>query len=289
MATHAECEVGKGGDMALQNKVVWITGASSGIGKALAYAFNHQGARLVLSARREEGLYEVKNSCARNEDDILVLPLDLRRFDELDEKVQKAIGRFGKVDILINCAGVSQRSLAKDTEIKVDKIIMDVNYFGAVKLTKAVLPYMLERKTGHIVVVSSLTGYIGAPMRSAYAASKHALHGFFDSLRAEVWRDNIYVTIVCPGFVKSGSIPKALTGDGSEYGKKEVGKKGAISPEVCAKHILKAVLKKREELYVGGKETALIYLKRYFPRVFSWGLRTIKERFDEAKNPGCEK
>jgi dehydrogenase/reductase SDR family protein 7B len=270
--------------MVLQDKVVWIAGASSGIGKAVAYAFNHQGARLVLSARREKELYEVKSDCARNEGDILVLPLDLQRLDELDEKARKAIGHFGKIDILINCVGVSQRSLAKDTDIKVDKTIMDINYFGAVGLTKAILPYMLKRKAGHIVVISSLTGYVGAPMRSAYAASKHALHGFFDSLRGEVWRDNIYVTIVCPGFVRSGSIHKALTGDGSEYGKKEVEKRGAISPEVCAKHILKAVLKKKEELYVGGKETALIYVKRYFPRIFSWGLRTFKERFDEARD-----
>ncbi len=207
------------GLMRFREKIVWITGASSGIGEALCYAFSNEGARLVLSARRAEELDRVRAKCAGEGDAHLVLPLDLTRFDELPGKAQEALAHFGRIDILVNNGGVSQRSLAKDTAFEVDQALININYLGTVRLTKAVLPSMLERSSGHLVVISSLVGHVGTPLRSAYAASKHALHGFFNSLRAEVWRENVKVTIVCPGYIRTDVSINAFAGDGGKFNK----------------------------------------------------------------------
>ena len=200
--------------MDLAGKVVWITGASAGIGAALARAAAARGARLVLSARRPEQLAAVRAACARPGDH-LVLPLDLAAPDTFDIAVGEVLAARGAVDVLVHNAGVSQRSLARDTALAVDRRIFEVNYFGAVALTKALLPAMRQQGTSRIVVVSSLVGKIGTPFRSTYAASKHALHGFFDSLRAEEWRHGVGVTLVCPGFIHTDLSIHALIGDGS--------------------------------------------------------------------------
>ncbi len=249
------------------NKIVWITGASSGAGEALAYAFADAGAKLILSARRREELERVKSNC--KSDEVQILPLDLEKHDELPQKAQKALNMFGKIDILFNNGGISQRSYAKDTVIEVDKRLMNINYFGAVILTKAVLPSMIARKSGHIAVMSSLTGKFGTPLRSAYAASKHALHGFFDSLRAEVHEDNIKVTIICSGYIRTNIAVNAFVGDGSAQNSNDPGIENGMLPEVFAQKSLKAISKHKNELTLGGKEKLGVYIKRFAPNLFA--------------------
>jgi short-subunit dehydrogenase len=258
--------------------VIWITGASSGIGEALAYAWAARGAKLILSARRREVLERVKARCQRKEEDILLLPLDLAESETMEAKAKEALGYFGKVDILVHNGGISQRSLVKETDLSVDRRIMEVNFFGTVALTKALLPSMLANKTGRFVVVTSLVGKFGTPYRSAYAASKHALHGFFDSLRAELWQEGIRVTLICPGFIKTEVSINALQGDGSALNQMDDAQAKGMSAEACAKAILRAVDRDAEERYIGGREVMGIYLKRFFPRLFSRILRKARVR-----------
>lgn len=264
----------------LQEKVVWITGSSSGIGEALAYALSKREAKLILSARRKEELERVRKNC-KSPENVHILPLDITNFDELPPLTEKAIQLFGHIDVIINNSGISQRSFAKDTLFKVDKQIMDVNYFGAVALTKCLLPHFLSRKRGHIAVVTSVTGKFGTPYRSGYAASKHALHGFFDSLRAELWydvRDAIKVTIICPGFIHTPITLSAVTGDGTPLNKMDEGQYKGKPADWCAEKIIYALEREKEEVYIGGKEVFGVYIKRFFPRLFSRIIRTAKVR-----------
>ena len=254
--------------MRFRDKVVWVTGASSGIGEALAVAFSREGAQLVLSSRNNQELERVRKSCDEP-DRHLVVPLDLTQHDALPRVTADVLRHFGHVDILVHSGGVSQRSLAADTALATDRAIMDLNFFGTVGLTKAVLPSMLARKSGHIVPISSVVGYVGTPLRSAYSASKHALHGFFDSLRAEVAKDGIDITIVCPGYIRTNVSRNALTGDGSAFGKMDRTHDRAMRPEECARRIVNAVAKRKQELVVGGKETWAVPLKRFTPRIVS--------------------
>ena len=165
--------------MNYKDKVVWITGASSGIGEAVAKAFAAEGAKLVLSARRKEELLRVQQECRLGNDRALVLPLDLSDTTNIHTLTQQVIDRFGRIDVLVNNGGFSQRAYAQETPVDIDRKIMEVNFFGQVALTKSVLPFMLKQKSGHIVTISSITGKFGFYLRSAYSASKHALHGFF--------------------------------------------------------------------------------------------------------------
>lgn len=261
--------------MNFTNKVVWITGASSGIGKALAIELSHLGAKLILSGRNEEKLREVKQIC-ENSETIKILPLDLEEYTNLGEKAAEAINGFGRIDILVNNGGVSQRSLVKDTAISVDKRIMDINYLGTVALTKAVLPHFIENQSGQFVVTTSIVGKIGTPLRSSYAASKHALHGFFDSLRAENHPHKIAVTIVCPGFVNTNVSVNALTGDGTPQNKMDTATQNGIQPDRFAKKMAKAIFKKKEEVYIAGaKEKLGVYAKRFYPKLLSIMIRKL--------------
>jgi short-subunit dehydrogenase len=251
--------------MDIRNRRVWITGASSGIGEALAYELSRRGARLILSSRREEVLQEVRQRCARA-DEHVVQTLDLADPDSLQAAVDAVQTECGAVDILINNGGISQRGTAVETEMDVVRRIMEINFFGTVHLTRAVLPSMIERQEGHVVVVSSLVGKFGTPLRSSYAASKHALHGWFDSLRSEVHGDGIGVTLACPGFVKTNVSSNALYPDGTPLGP-EAKEKG-IPPEECATAIADAVENDTAEFTVGGWETVGVYLKRFVPALF---------------------
>ncbi len=263
----------------LENKVIWLTGASSGIGEALAYALAAKGAKLVLSARRKDELERVKGNCpAAVQANVRVLPLDLSLTDTLQLSTQAAIQIFGHVDILINNGGVGQRSMVAQTGVSVDRRIMEVNYFGAMALTKYLLPHFLQRKSGHYVNVSSIVGKFGTPYRSGYAASKHALHGFFDALRAEHFRDNIAVTMICPGFIHTPITLSALTGDGTPLNKMDEAQFKGKSTEWCAKKIVRAIEKRKEEAYIGGREILAVYLKRFVPTLFSKIIRNTAVR-----------
>jgi dehydrogenase/reductase SDR family member 7B len=254
--------------MRFQDQVIWITGASSGIGEALAYAFAREGARLVLSARREAELERVRRACDRPEAHLVVL-LDLAQSDTFPSIAADVLARCGGIDVLVNNGGVAQRGLAADTTLAVERQIMEIDYFGTVALTKAVLPAMRVRRRGHVVVVSSVMGYVGTPMRSSYAAAKHALQGYFDSLRAEVWRDGIKVTIACPGYVRTAVSDNALTASGARHAHTDRTQARGIAPERCAAAIVRAVARGREEVVVGGPEIYGIWLQRFFPRLFS--------------------
>ena len=254
--------------MRFSDQVIWITGASSGIGEALAYAFAREGAHLVLSARRAVELERVRRACPRAEMH-LVVPLDLTRSDGFPALVADVLARCGGIDVLVNNGGVSQRGLAAETTLAVERQIMEIDYFGTVALTKAVLPAMRARGRGHVVVVSSVMGYVGTPMRSSYAAAKHALHGYFDSLRAEVWREGIKVTIACPGYVRTAVSDNALTASGARHARTDRTQARGIAPGRCAAAILRAVAHDREEVVVGGPEILGVWLQRFFPRLFS--------------------
>jgi short-subunit dehydrogenase len=262
--------------MSYQGKVVWLTGASSGIGEALAYELAARGATLALSARRADELERVRARCVQPEAHTIV-PLDLADWSTFSAKAAEVEARFGRIDILFNNAGISQRSLARDTSIDVDRRLMEVNYLGTVALTKAVLPSMLRRKGGHIVTITSVAGKLGTPMRSGYAASKHALHGFFDSLRAEIWRENVRVSLVCPGFIKTNLPMVALTGDGSPQGKMDNAQAKGMEPADFARRTLDALAGGRDEVVVGGaKEHMAAWLKRLAPALLARALRTAK-------------
>jgi short-subunit dehydrogenase len=257
------------------NQVIWITGASSGIGEATAYAFAREGARLVLSSRRTAELERVRQSCARP-DQHLIVPLDLARSDMFSAAAADVIARLGRVDILINNGGVGQRSLVADANLEVERAVMEIDYFGPVALTKAVLPTMRARRSGHVVVISSVMGYLGTPGRSTYAAAKHALHGYFDSLRAEVWREGIRVTLVCPGYVRTAISDNALGPQGTKHGRTDPATARGITVGKCAAAIVRGIARGREEIYVGGPEVAGIYLKRFAPWLVSRIVRQMK-------------
>lgn len=252
--------------MKISNKVIWITGASSGIGKALAiYLSKEKSNKLILSARGENALIEVKRLCTYPEN-ISVLPFDLAKIEVMHDIAKNAIKLFGTIDILVNNGGVSQRSLIIETAIEVDKKLMEVDYLGTVALSKAILPHFIKKQSGHFVVVSSLMGKFSSPYRSGYCGAKHALHGFFDALRMEHQKDGIDVTMVCPGFVNTNVARNALTGSGDIQNNQDTATEQGLSPEVFVKRMTHAIAKRKFEVYIGKKEVLGVYLKRFFPK-----------------------
>lgn len=252
----------------LSGKVVWITGASSGIGKEAAIQLHKIGAQLILSARSEDALNDLKQSLG-NSDDILVLPLDLSEQEAFSNKVSEAYDQFGRVDIVLNNAGISQRSYVLETDLSVDRKIMEVNYFGTIALTKAILPRMIEQGGGHFAVVSSVVGKFGFGVRSAYSASKHALHGFFESLYIELKHKGIGITIICPGPIQTNISKNALDGSGKPSGKMDEMQEKGMPVEKCVQIILDAIKKEKREIIVAGfKEKLGVKLKAWLPSLF---------------------
>lgn len=248
------------------NKVIWITGASSGIGEELALQLSKLECKLILSSRRKDELERVKNTCS-NPKNIAVLPLDLADTTKMKTVVKEAISIFKGVDILINNGGISQRSPIIETSIDVDRKLMEIDYLGTVALSKALLPYYVEQQSGHYVVVSSLMGKFSSFYRSAYCGAKHALHGFFDALRLEHDKDNVKVTMICPGFVNTNVARNALTADGSQQGYQDEMTENGLDVKVFAKKMLKAIHKQKFEAYIGKFEKFGVYVKRLSPRL----------------------
>ena len=247
--------------MKKDEKVVWITGASSGIGEALAKIYAEKGAKLILSSRRVPDLEKVKSECPISEN-VKILPIDLNDFDKAAVEVQKAFDFFGTIDVLINNAGVSQRSLIADTQFDVFKKLIEIDYLGTVALSRALLPFFIKQGGGHYVVVSSIMGKYGSPFRSGYAAAKHALQGFFDVMRMEHQKDNIYVTMICPGFVRTPIAMNSLRGDGSVLGLDDLATRKGMKVEDFAQKMFRSVEQKKWEVSFGGKERLGVYLKR---------------------------
>jgi len=207
----------------------------------------------------------------------LVLPMDVTAIDKAAPAADLIIKTFGQIDIMVHNAGVSQRSYIKDTTMEVYRKIMDVDFFSTVAITKAILPYMIKQQSGHFIVISSVAGKIGTPMRSGYNAAKHALHGFYDSLRAEGFNQNIHVTTVCPGYIKTNISVNALNESGDKFGKMDTNQANGIPADECARRILEAVKKDKKEIYIGGfTEVAAIYLKRFLPNVLFDQVRKTK-------------
>lgn len=250
-----------------ENKIVWITGASSGIGEALAIEFAKLKSKLILSARRENELIRVQNNCKTFTSEVEILPFDLTSVDFISIS-QKAISIFGTIDILINNGGISQRSSASETPIEIDRKIMELNYFSNIALTKAVLPQMIKNNNGRIVVMSSLSGKYGWKQRSAYSASKFALHGFYESLQAELSNTNIHVMIVCPGRVKTNISFNALKADGTKHNKMDVAQEKGIPADVCAGKIIAGLKSNKKELMIAGKEKLLLMIRRVIPSLY---------------------
>lgn len=252
-----------------KDKVIWITGATSGIGEALALAFAKREARLILSARRVSELERVASACGLPPLDLMILPFDLNDTSNASGLAAQIMNKFGRIDILINNGGYSQRSEATETSVDIDRQLMEVNYFSYVSLTKAVLPYMKRQKSGKIVVISSIAGKFGFYLRSSYSAAKHALHGFYESLRLETEQFNIQTLIVCPGKIKTNVSLNAVTASGSAHNKMDESHANAMSAEDCAALIIAGIQNQKEEIFIGGKEILMVRIKRFLPALFS--------------------
>ena len=252
-----------------EHKVVWITGASSGIGAAIALQLAQFKLKLIISARSTTELNKIKAQCNSMPAEIVVLPFDLSQIDAFENIVAQALQHFGKIDLLFNNGGVSQRSLAKETSLLVDRKIMEINFFANIQLSKLLLPSMLKQQYGHLIITSSISGKFGFYERSAYAASKHALHGFFESLRLETEKFGIKTLIVCPGKIKTNISFHAVDAKGNEHNKMDESHANAMSANECAIKIINAISNNKEEVFIGGKELIMIKLKRFLPKLFS--------------------
>ncbi len=251
--------------MKINNKTIWITGASSGIGEALAYNLAAKNCNLILSARNKTALKKVQLNCKSTT--VEILDFDLIDFDNAKQHVEKAILFFGKIDVLINNGGVSQRSLLINTDFEVDKKLIEVDYLGTVALSKALLPHFISQQLGHFVTVTSLMGKFGSPYRSGYCGAKHALHGFFDVLRMEHQKDAIRVTLICPGFIQTNVAKNALTANGSPQNSDDDATKNGMPVSIFVQKMIKAIENDKFEVYIGGKEVLGVYLKRLFPKL----------------------
>lgn len=251
-----------------EGKTIWITGASSGIGKALALELAGFKTHLVLSSRRQDELEKVASVCRASGCRCSVFIIDLSDPQNVSAVADKVLSEVGRVDILINNGGISQRSYLIDTPVEVDRRIMEIDYFSGVILTKKVLPAMVSNGYGHIVAISSITGIFGFPLRSGYAAAKHALHGFYETLWAELHDQGIHVSVVRPGRIRTNVSLEAVTADGSPYGIMDHGQNNGISAEKCAHKILRAIHKRKIIVTIAGREWLLIIFKKYLPFLF---------------------
>lgn len=259
------------------NKVVWITGTSSGIGKETAFRFAEAGARLILTALEPDLLEQVREECLRlGAKDVACLPFDLGQTDALPQLAADALNAYGRIDVFYNNAGISQRGTVVETEMHVFRKVMDIDFYASVLLTKNILPRMIGQGGGQLVVTTSIAGCFGFPMRCAYSSAKHALYGFFETIQAENYKDNIRVTIVCPGRVQTNISVHALEKDGRQHGKMDAGQAGGVTPKQAADKIVRAVYRKRREVLVGKKELLMAYIKRFFPGLCARLARKVK-------------
>ncbi len=255
--------------MKLGNRTIWITGASSGVGEGMAKVFHREGAELIISARRRAELERVQRECTGGAGGVHVVPFDVTDAEARKAAAREVLERHPRLDVLVNNAGIGQRSALKDTSLAVERRIMEVDFFAPVALTKLVLPRMIAQRSGHIVVTSSVAGKHAVPHHSAYCAAKHALHGYFDTLRVEHLADNIHVTLLVIAGIKSNVFRHALTGDGSEYGASDWDNANGMPAEECAKRVVNGILDDEYEMVI-GIEPALqaMRLREKDPRAF---------------------
>jgi dehydrogenase/reductase SDR family protein 7B len=251
-----------------EGKIVWITGASSGIGECLVYSFIKRGAIVIASSNEPSELERVKQNCGDLSGNIYCVPFDLSDTSGIDKTVKEQLEKTGRIDYLLNIGGISQRATIEETPLWLDRKIMEINYFGTIALTKAVLPYMIKQKSGHILATSSISGRFGFPLRSAYSASKQALHGFFETLHIENKKNNIRASVIIPGRVRTKISYRALDAEGKEHGKMDAGLSKGIEPEKAAEIIIRGMIKNKREILVGSSELIFLFIRRYCPSLF---------------------
>lgn len=251
----------------LKGKTAWITGASSGIGEALVRKFSESGAFVIASSNDPAGLQKVKESCPKTEM-IRCVPFDLSDTSLISDLVSEVLNEAGKIDYLLNIGGISQRARIEETPLWLDRKIFEINYFGTIAFTKAVLPFMVKQGSGHIMATSSITGRFGFPLRSAYSASKQAIHGFFETLYLENKGNNIRVSVIIPGRVRTSISYHALDAEGREHGKLDDGQANGLAPDKAAEIILNGMLRNKREILVGKGELWLLHIRKYAPWLF---------------------
>ena len=249
----------------MKNKVVIITGASSGIGEACTLAFANKGAKLVIAARNIDKLNKVADKINQIGVEVLALKCDVSINEDCKNLIAQTISKFGKIDILINNAGISMRAIFNDMELDVLEKVMAINFYGTVYCTKYALPHILKAK-GSVVGVSSIAGYVGLPARTAYSASKYAMQGFLDALRTENLKKDLHVMVACPGFTASNIRNTALAADGSAQGETPREEAKMMTAEQVANHIVKGVEKKKRTLVLTSQGKMVVFLSKFFPR-----------------------
>lgn len=254
--------------MKFQNKIVWIAGASSGIGENLVYAFIKEGAIVLASAPFEDELNRVKQNCGEQAGNCHIILLDMTKSSTFPDLVQQVVRKYEKIDVLFNVAGISQRALAEETGLDTIRKIMEINFFGTVALSREVLLQMKKQGFGKIAAITSISGKFGFPLRSAYAASKHALHGWFESLQTELFNSPVKVCLMVPGRVNTSISKNALRADGTPWGKMDPGLAGGIPVEKASRQMLNALYKGKREVLIGGKEIWMVHIKRFLPPLF---------------------
>ena len=250
------------------DKVAWITGASSGIGEALVVEFIRRGAIVIASSHDISGLEKMKHACGEKSSSVYIVPFDLSETSSIKSIVDEQITIHGRIDYLLNIGGISQRARIEETPLWLDRKIFEINYFGTIALTKAVLPHMVRQKSGHILATSSISGRFGFPLRSAYSASKQALHGFIETLFLENKVNNIRASVIIPGRVRTSISFNALDSEGKPHGKLDDGQAKGVSPAEAANTIIRGIIKNKREILVGKSELLMLYIRRFLPWLF---------------------
>lgn len=261
-------------------KVVWITGASSGIGEELAYQLAAKKAWLILSARRTVELERVREQCLVSTSTVDILPLDLADNAALPAKAQEAEAIHGRIDIIIHSGGISQRDSMLNTIAEAEARLMQINFTSVTTITRALLPGMIARKEGRIVLMSSVAGKIGVPNRTTYCASKHALIGYFDALRAElkIAKHPIHIHIMVPGFIHTNISVNAVLGDGNPQGVMDPGQEKGMPVEKCVQQMIRGMEKDKKEILIGGKEILMTYFRRFIPGLYYYLITRVKTK-----------
>ncbi len=254
--------------MNLNNKTIWITGASSGIGEAIAKEMAKKKVTLILSARRVEELERVKRECKSTDATIIVYPLDLEKNKNAQLWVDDILNLAPKVDVLINNGGVGHFGNVTAMEAEVERKVLEVNFWGQVMLTKAILPHMIKNNSGTIATVGSIVGKFGSPGLAAYSASKHALYGYFESLRQELRNTAILIMMITPGFINTNVTKASYTKDGKVYGKNSVAQEKGLAPEVMAKTVVKRIEQEKNNAVIGKWEIFSVPFKKFAPNLF---------------------
>lgn len=252
----------------MKNKVVIITGASSGIGKACAVKFGNEGAKLVITGRNENNLLETYKWLSNKGIDVLAVNSDVAIKEDCKRIIDETIAKHGKVDVLINNAGISMRALLNDTELSVIEQVMQINFYGTLYSTKYALPYLLKSK-GSVVGVSSIAGFVGLPGRTGYSASKFAMQGFLEALRTENLKTGLHVMIACPGFTASNIRNTALSANGSAQGESPREEDKMMTAEEVADHIYKGVINRKRQVVLTTQGKLVVFLSKFFPSIVS--------------------